>query len=83
MTSPPHSKELCVRQFLESELAREKVTLREVRQEVGHEYHEAVWMLKLTITQLNSELRWLNQVKRQLLHRAPARRPRSVHEKSH
>jgi DNA-binding PadR family transcriptional regulator len=59
--------------FLESEIFREEVTLREVQLEVGHEFHEAVWMLKLTITQLKSELRWLKQVDRQLKHRAPAR----------
>lgn len=60
--------------FLESEISREEVTLREVRKEVGHSYHEAVWMLSLTIDQLRSELRWLGQVDRELQHRAPAKR---------
>jgi DNA-binding PadR family transcriptional regulator len=60
--------------FLESELSREAVTLREVRKEVGHAYHEAVWMLSLTIDQLQSEMRWLRRVERELQHRAPARR---------
>jgi len=60
--------------FLESELSREEVTLRAVRREVGHPYHEAVWMLSLTIMQLRLELRWLKKVARQLQHRAPARK---------
>jgi DNA-binding PadR family transcriptional regulator len=59
--------------FLESELSREELTLSAVRREVGHPYHEAVWMLDLTITQLRLELRWLEKVARQLRHRTPAR----------
>jgi DNA-binding PadR family transcriptional regulator len=59
--------------FLESELLREELTLRAVRREVGHPYHEAVWMLDLTIRQLRLELRWLERVARELGHRAPAR----------
>jgi DNA-binding PadR family transcriptional regulator len=59
--------------FLESELSSEELTLRAVRSEVGHPYHEAVWMLGLTITQLRLELRWLEKVARQLRYRAPAR----------
>ncbi|HLO00025.1 MAG TPA: PadR family transcriptional regulator [Pyrinomonadaceae bacterium] len=58
--------------FLESELSREQVTLRAVRKEVGHPYHEAVWMLGLTIAQLKLELRWLKRTERELQHRAPA-----------
>jgi DNA-binding PadR family transcriptional regulator len=61
--------------FLESELSREELTLRAVRREVGHPYHEAVWMLDLTITQLRLELRWLEKVARQLRHRAAASKP--------
>lgn len=68
--------------FLESEISREQVTLREVRKEVGHSYHEAVWMLNLTIDQLRSELRWLSQVDRELQHRAPAKRRMIVHQKT-
>ncbi len=58
--------------FLEAELEREVKTLEDVRHEVGHEYHEAVWMLKLTIAQLKSELTWVKQVAREFPQRAPA-----------
>lgn len=58
--------------FLETEILREESTLRDVRREVGHDYHEAVWMLKLTIGQLKSELNWVRQVARELPRRAPA-----------
>ena len=58
--------------FLKAEIEREQLTLRDVRDEVGHEYHEAVWMLKLTLDQLRSELSWVAEVKRELKHRAPA-----------
>src|SRR5580700_12143886 len=47
------------RKFLQAELAREQLTLRAVRREVGHRYHEAVWMIELTIAQFRTELRWL------------------------
>jgi DNA-binding PadR family transcriptional regulator len=63
------------RGFLQAELAREQLTLRAVRREVGHRYHEAVWMIKLTIAQFRTELRWIDKVSRELRHRAPARRP--------
>jgi hypothetical protein len=58
--------------FLEVEVEREEKTLEDVRHEVGHEYHEAVWMLKLTIAQLKSELLWVTQVARELPRRAAA-----------
>lgn len=60
------------RLFLEAELAREQATLRDVRREVGHPFHEAVWMLTLTIQQLRIELRWVNKVMKELGRRAPA-----------
>jgi DNA-binding PadR family transcriptional regulator len=60
--------------FLKGEIEREESTLKDVRDEVGHEYHEAVWMLKLTLDQLRSELRWVSEVQRELKHRAPAKR---------
>jgi DNA-binding PadR family transcriptional regulator len=60
------------RGFLARELARARVTLRGVRAEVGHPYHEAVWMLTLTIEQLRAELRWLRRVRREAGRRAPA-----------
>jgi DNA-binding PadR family transcriptional regulator len=63
------------RGFLQAELAREQLTLRAVRREVGHRYHEAVWMIELTIAQFRTELRWIDKVSRESRHRAPARRP--------
>ena len=63
------------REFLESELAREEETLRSIREEVGHPYHEAVWMVSLMIEQFKVELRWLRKVSRELRHRGPARHP--------
>ena len=63
------------RKFLQAELAREQLTLRAVRREVGHRYHEAVWMIELTIAQFRTELRWIGKVSSGLRHRAPARRP--------
>jgi DNA-binding PadR family transcriptional regulator len=61
------------RKFLESELARETEVLRSVLQEVGHPYHEAVWMLKLTLEQFKTELTWLDRLEQELPHRAHAR----------
>ncbi|HET9743496.1 MAG TPA: PadR family transcriptional regulator [Terriglobales bacterium] len=61
------------REFLKSELAREEEVLNSVLREVGHPYHEAVWMLKLMIQQFKSELGWLEDLKRELPHRAAAR----------
>jgi DNA-binding PadR family transcriptional regulator len=63
------------RGFLEAQLNREKTTLRDIIDEVGHSYHEAVWMVDLTIGQIKAELRWLQTVERQLKRRAPALRP--------
>ena len=63
------------REFLQAEVAREQMTLRAVRREVGHSYHEAVWMLELTIAQFRTELRWIGKVSSELRRRAPARRP--------
>jgi DNA-binding PadR family transcriptional regulator len=59
-------------EFIERELAREIKTLRDVRAEVGHRFHEAVWMLNLVILQLRLELRWLRKLARELPNRAPA-----------
>jgi DNA-binding PadR family transcriptional regulator len=60
--------------FLEKELAREEATVIVVRAEVGHRYHEAVWMLGLTIQQIRTELRWLDRIAEEIHLRAPARR---------
>ncbi|HKO03436.1 MAG TPA: PadR family transcriptional regulator [Candidatus Acidoferrales bacterium] len=64
--------------FLQAELAREQATLRGIFREVGHPYHEAVWMVSVTIAQIQTELRWLGKLARELPRRAPARRPALV-----
>jgi DNA-binding PadR family transcriptional regulator len=63
------------KEFLQAQLAKEQSTLRDVRREVGHRYHEAVWMIELMIAQFHTELRWLAKLSRDLGHRAPARHP--------
>lgn len=63
------------RKFLEQELAREKDVLRSILEEVGHPYHEAVWMVSLVIEQFKVELRWLGKLKRELPRRALAQHP--------
>lgn len=60
------------REFLEKELAREQATLRAIRAEVGHAYHEAVWMVTLAIAQLRLELRWLRRLSGEIDRRRPA-----------
>ena len=66
------------RKFLENELAREIETLRSIRSEVGHHFHEAVWMVSLMIEQFRTELRWLRKLAREIPRRAPARHPQYV-----
>jgi DNA-binding PadR family transcriptional regulator len=61
--------------FLKSELDRELETLRAVENEVGHPFHEAIWMIKLVIEQFRTELSWLREVMAELPHRAPATNP--------
>jgi DNA-binding PadR family transcriptional regulator len=63
------------RSFLEAELARERETLASVLEEVGHRYHEAVWMLTLTLRQVEAELDWLGQLARELPRRGRAKHP--------
>jgi DNA-binding PadR family transcriptional regulator len=65
-------------EFLQDELAREDATLRAVETEVGHRFHEAVWMIKLMIEQFRAELGWLRQVATELDRRAPAAHPARV-----
>jgi len=64
--------------FLERKLAEEQATLEEVLKEVGHPYHEAVWMLKLAIAQIELELKWLDGIERESPQRAPAQRGRKI-----
>jgi len=61
------------REFLEKELAREEITLRAIRKEVGHRFHEAVWMVELIMQQFRVELRWLAKLSRESHRRAGAR----------
>jgi DNA-binding PadR family transcriptional regulator len=63
------------REFLKSELAREEETLESILKEVGHLYHEAVWMVTLMIEQLKAELQWLRKVERELPRSASAKNP--------
>jgi DNA-binding PadR family transcriptional regulator len=62
------------RGFLENELSREESTLRSIKKEVGHRFHEAVWMVSLIIEQFRGELRWLRKLERELPRRAAAKR---------
>jgi len=59
--------------FLEQQVAREKETLRSILEEVGHPYHEAVWMVSLMIEQFKTELRWLERVAREMKKRGRAK----------
>ena len=61
------------REFLQNELSREEVTLRSIKKEVGHRFHEAVWMVSLMIERLRGELRWLRKLERELPRRAAAK----------
>lgn len=65
-------------EFLQRELTREEATLSAVEKEVGHRFHEAVWMIKLMIEQFRAELSWLRQVAFELDRRAPAVNPARV-----
>jgi DNA-binding PadR family transcriptional regulator len=66
--------------FLEKELAREEEVLRSIREEVGHRFHEAVWMVSLVIEQFRTELRWLRRLSREVHRRAGARNPQYAEE---
>jgi DNA-binding PadR family transcriptional regulator len=61
------------REFLENELSREEATLRSIKKEVGHRFHEAVWMVSLMIEQFRGELRWLRKLEHELPRRATAK----------
>jgi len=63
------------REFLEREVVREKEVLASILKEVGHPYHEAVWMVSFTIKQFQLEVRWLRELKRELPWRARAKNP--------
>src|SRR5256885_10348177 len=61
--------------FLQAALAPQEQTLRAILDEVGHPYHEAVWMVSLMIAQFKTELRWLRKVAQELPRRTRARTP--------
>src|SRR6266478_795237 len=63
------------RKFLLKEIAREKKTLLSIYSEVGHKYHEAVWMVGLMIEQMRVEVRWTHRLERDLARRARALSP--------
>ncbi len=63
------------RKFLLKELAREKKTLQSIYAEVGHKFHEAIWMVGLMIDQLRTEVRWTRQLERELARRRRALYP--------
>ena len=63
------------RKYLDQQLSRERSTHRAVVNEVGHESHEAVWMIKLMIAHFETELRWLDEVERDLARRHKAPHP--------
>ena len=63
------------REFLEKEVLREKEVLASILEEVGHPYHEAVWMVGFMIEQFQVELEWLQKVVRELPKRGRAQRP--------
>jgi DNA-binding PadR family transcriptional regulator len=63
------------REFLDRELAREVETLAGIKAEVGHEFHEAIWMVSLMIDQFRTELRWLERLSQEAQRRAPAKNP--------
>jgi DNA-binding PadR family transcriptional regulator len=66
-------KQLTTRKkILEQTLDEERATLADVRTEVGHPYHEAVWMLELAIQQLEVELQWVERILKDADKRAPA-----------
>jgi DNA-binding PadR family transcriptional regulator len=63
-------------EFLAKKLTSAKKTLEDVKSEVGHPYHEAVWMLQLTISKMEIELAWLARLAQESVKRAPAKSPR-------
>jgi DNA-binding PadR family transcriptional regulator len=63
------------REFLEKEVSREKEVLASILDEVGHPYHEAVWMVGFMIEQFETELKWLKKLAEELPKRKRAERP--------
>lgn len=63
------------RKFLLKELKRERATLMSILTEVGHRFHEAVWMVSLMMDQLKTEIRWNRRLEQDLKRRARALHP--------
>jgi len=63
------------RKFLLKEIAREKKTLLSIYAEVGHKYHEAIWMVGLMMDQMRAEVLWSKRLERELARRAKALYP--------
>ena len=57
------------------EIAREKKTLLSIYGEVGHKYHEAVWMVGLMLDLMRAEVLWTKRLERELARRANALYP--------
>jgi DNA-binding PadR family transcriptional regulator len=64
------------KKLLADRLAQKRATLEDVLGEVGHPYHEAVWMLQLKIEQMENEQRWIDRLLKEADKRAPARNPK-------
>jgi len=64
------------KKLLADRLAQKRATLQDVLDEVGHPYHEAVWMLQLKIEQMENEQRWIDRLLKEADKRAPARNPK-------
>ena len=65
---------------MEKELAREEETLDSVLKEVGHRYHEAVWMISLMIEGFKTEFEWIAKVEREMERRRKAKHPEYARE---
>ena len=65
------------RKFLDKRLVAERAAINDVRKEVGHEHHEAVWMLELKIEQTRVEIRWIDKIVANAAKREHARNPKS------
>jgi DNA-binding PadR family transcriptional regulator len=78
------ARQLARRQeFVEQEILREKATLKAICKEVGHPYHEAIWMVTLLISEFENELRWLRQVRSEMKLRGRAKHvPRNMETRS-
>lgn len=71
------------RNFLESNITREKEVLESILKEVGHPYHEAVWMVSLAISQFETERDWVKRVEQEMNLRGPAKNPEYAGDESH